>query len=151
MDNKPSRYHFCVILYFSFTSCSIDILPANQFWHFPAATAQYQHMVITLHSRQLLKIGTWLPKTSWATCKGEIKDNTKVTSSWFLIHTELRCTVNHTSDLPYNIHRWDPPLTTLGATHTATLRKNQPTRPAHNLVLHDSPTALMISHMQTVV
>ena len=26
------------------------------------------------------------------------KDKTKVTTSWFLIHTELRCTVNHTSD-----------------------------------------------------
>ena len=65
----------------------------------PAATAQYQHVAITLRSRQLLKLGTWLPETCWATCKGEIKDNTKVTSSWFLIHTELWCTVNHTSDL----------------------------------------------------
>ena len=26
-----------------------------------------------------------------------------MTSSWFLIHTELRCTVNHTSDLRYDI------------------------------------------------
>jgi hypothetical protein len=42
----------CVILYFSFTSCS-----------------------------------TWLPETRWATCKREIKDNTNVISSWFLIHT----------------------------------------------------------------
>ena len=41
---------------------------------------------------------TWLPETGWATCKREIKDNPKVTSSWFLIHTELRCTVNHTPD-----------------------------------------------------
>jgi len=47
-------------------------------------------------------MGTWLPETCRATCKGEIKDNTKVTSSWFLIHTELRYTVNHTSDLPRN-------------------------------------------------
>ena len=29
----------------------------------PAATAQYQHMTITLRSRQLLKTGTWLPET----------------------------------------------------------------------------------------
>jgi len=65
MDKKPTRCHFCVILYFSFTSCS--------------------------------HVGTWLSETCWATCKGEIKDNTKVTSSWFLIHTELRCTANHTS------------------------------------------------------
>ena len=49
-------------------------------------TAQYQHVAITLRSRQLLKMGTWLPKTCWANCKREIK-NTKVTSSWFLIHT----------------------------------------------------------------
>ena len=63
-----------------------------------ADMAQHQHVMITLRSRQLLKMGTWLPETCWATCKGEIKDNTKVTSSWFLIHTELGCTVNHTSD-----------------------------------------------------
>jgi len=29
----------------------------------PATMAQYQHVVITLHSRQLLKMGTWLPET----------------------------------------------------------------------------------------
>ena len=28
----------------------------------PAATAQYQHVAIALRSRQLLKIGTWLPE-----------------------------------------------------------------------------------------
>jgi len=65
----------------------------------PAATKQYQHVAITLCSHQLLKMGTWLPETCGANCKGEIKDNTKVTSSWFLIHTQLRCTVNHTSNL----------------------------------------------------
>jgi len=47
----------------------------------PAATAKYQHVAITLLSRQLLKMGTWLPETCWATCKGEIKDNTK----WHLV------------------------------------------------------------------
>ena len=46
----------------------------------PAATAQYQHVAIKLRSRQLLKMGTWLPETCWATCK--------VASSWFLIHTK---------------------------------------------------------------
>jgi len=71
----------------------------------PAATAQYQHVAITLRSHQLLKMGTWLPETCWATCKGEIKNNTKVTSSWFLIHTELRCTINHTSDV--SLYRYD--------------------------------------------
>jgi len=29
----------------------------------PAAMARYQHVVITLHSCQLLKMGTWLPET----------------------------------------------------------------------------------------
>ena len=29
----------------------------------PAATAQYQHVAIILRSRQLLKMGTWLPET----------------------------------------------------------------------------------------
>jgi len=47
----------------------------------PAANAQHQHVAITPHSRQLLKMGTWLPETCWATCKGEIKDNTK----WHLV------------------------------------------------------------------
>jgi len=65
--------------------------------------AQYQHVAITLRSRQLLKMGTWFPETCSAICKAEIKDNTKVTSSWFLIHTELRCTVNHTSDIQFQL------------------------------------------------
>jgi len=47
----------------------------------PAATAQCQHVAITQRSGQLLKMGTWLPETCWATCKGEIKDNTK----WHLV------------------------------------------------------------------
>jgi len=47
----------------------------------PATTAQHQHMAITLHSCQLLMVGTWLPETCWATCKGEIKDKTK----WHLV------------------------------------------------------------------
>jgi len=43
----------------------------------PAATAQYQHVAITLHSCQLLKMGTWLPETCRATCKGEISKTQK--------------------------------------------------------------------------
>jgi hypothetical protein len=79
-----------------------DTLPANRFWQPSCSHSTYQHEAITLRSRQLLKMGTWLPETCWASCKGEIKDNTKVTSSWYLIHTELRCTVNHTSDFPFS-------------------------------------------------
>jgi len=52
---------------------------------------------ITLLSCQLLKTGKWLSETCWATCKVEIKDNTKVTSGWFLIPTEWQCMVSHTS------------------------------------------------------
>ena len=63
----------------------------------PATMTQYQHVAITLRSRQLLKMGTWLPETCWATCKGEKKDNTKWHLVGFLSHTELRCTVNHRS------------------------------------------------------
>jgi len=56
---------------------------------FIAATARYQHVAITLRSRQLLKMGTWLPETCWATCKGEIKDKTKWHLVGFLSHTGL--------------------------------------------------------------
>ena len=40
---------------------------------------------------------TSCPKHVEQLVKDKIKDNTKVTSSWFLIHTDLRCTVNHIS------------------------------------------------------
>jgi len=33
-----------------------------------------------------------------------------VTSSWFLIHTELRCTVNHKSDLVFKRLRYFGPI-----------------------------------------
>jgi len=61
--------------------------------------ATHQHVAITLHSRQLLKMDTLLPETCWASSIGVIKDNTKWHLVSFLFHTELRCTVNHTSDL----------------------------------------------------
>jgi len=66
----------------------------------PAATAQYQHVAITLRSSQLLYMSTWLPETCWATCEREIKYNTKVTSSWFLIHTSNL--VWNSSDFAYD-------------------------------------------------
>jgi len=81
------------------TNSSMDTLPANRFWQPSCSHGTKPTCGETLLSRQLLKMGTWLPETCWAICKGEIKDNTKVTSSWLLIHTELQCTVNHTSDL----------------------------------------------------
>ena len=47
----------------------------------------YQHEAIISRSRQLLMMGTWLLETCWATSRREIKDNTKVTSSWFFLST----------------------------------------------------------------
>ena len=67
------------ILHFSSNSCSTCfgqpcahlVLRTPQWTHYlltgsdslPAATAQYQHMAITLRSRQLLEMGTLLPET----------------------------------------------------------------------------------------
>jgi len=54
----------------------------RRIWIIPIiVTAQYQHVAITLRSRQILKMGTWLPETCWATCKGEIK----ITHKWHLV------------------------------------------------------------------
>ena len=47
----------------------------------PAATAQHQHVAITLCSHQLLKMVIRLPETCRATCKGEIK----ITQKWHLV------------------------------------------------------------------
>jgi len=48
-----------------------DVLQTLQWTHYlptgsdslPAATAQHQHVAITVRSRHLLKMGTWLPET----------------------------------------------------------------------------------------
>ena len=71
---------------------------ANRFWQPPCSHGTYQHEGITSRSRQLLMMGTWLPETCWATVRREIKNTESDIYSVFLIHTELRCTVNHTSD-----------------------------------------------------
>ena len=55
-------------------------------------------MAKTLTSRQLLMMAHSCPKHVEQLIKEKIKHYTKVTSSWFVIHTELRCTVNHISD-----------------------------------------------------
>jgi len=80
-------------------SASMDSLPPNRSWQPSCSHGTYQHEAITSRSRQILMMGTWLPETCWATIRREIK-NTK-SDIWlvFFIHTELRCTVNHTSDL----------------------------------------------------
>jgi len=43
--------------------------------------------------------GTWLPETCWATIRREMKNTKSDIYFVILIHTKLRCTVNHTSDL----------------------------------------------------
>ena len=44
-------------------------------------------------------MGTWLPETCSATIRREIKNIKSAIQLVLLIPTELRCTVNHTSDL----------------------------------------------------
>ena len=68
LDNKPTRCHFCVMLYF------------------------------LLYKLLNMFRATMCPKHIEQLIKEKIKNYTKVTSSWFVIHTELRCTVNHISD-----------------------------------------------------
>jgi hypothetical protein len=94
-------FYACLVCGKSRCICiNISVYVCKHIWIIPLiVTTQYQLVAIKLRSRQHLKMRTWLPETCWATCKGEIKDNTKVTSSWFLTHTESRFTVNHTSDL----------------------------------------------------
>jgi hypothetical protein len=63
-------------------------LTERHIWITPLiVTAQYQHVAITLRSRQLLKMGICLPETCWAICKREIKNKKKVTSSWIFLST----------------------------------------------------------------
>ena len=44
-------------------------------------------------------MSTWLPETCWATIRRDIKNTKSDIQLVFLIHTELRCTDNRTSDL----------------------------------------------------
>ena len=80
-------------------SASMDALPTNRSWQPSRSHGTYQHKAITSRSRQLLMMGTWLPETCWATIRREIKNRKSDIKLVFLIHTELRCTVNHTSKL----------------------------------------------------
>ena len=64
----------------------MDALPTNRTWQPSCSHGTYQHKAITSRSRQLLMMGTWLPKTCWATIRREIKIQ-KVTSSWFFLST----------------------------------------------------------------
>ena len=79
-------------------SASMDALPANRTWPPSCSHGTYQHKAITSRSRQLLMMGTWLPETCWATIRRETKNTKSDIYLVFLIHTELRSTVNHTSD-----------------------------------------------------
>ena len=85
------------------TCWSMDALPANWTWQPPCSHGPYQHEVITSRTSQLLMMGTCLSETCWATIRREIKNTKSDICLIFLIHTELRCTVNHTSGV---ILRW---------------------------------------------
>ena len=83
VDKKPTRCHFCVILYFYIQQWDHHphnhTQPTHRETYLNNTThcySTYQHVAITLCSRQLLKLGTWLPETCWATIRREIK-NTK--------------------------------------------------------------------------
>jgi len=53
-------------------------------------------------------MGTRWPKTCWATYKEQFIRRNKYNTKWhlvgFLFHIELRCTVNHTSNLIFYLH-----------------------------------------------
>ena len=78
---------------------SVDALTTNRTWPPSCSHGTYQHKAITSRSRQLLMMDTLLPETCWATIRREIKNAKSDIQLVFLIHTELRCTVNHTSEL----------------------------------------------------
>jgi len=77
---------------------SMDALPTNRTWQPSCSHGTYQHEAIISHSRQLLMMDTWLPETCWATIRRETKNTKSEILLVFLIHTELRSTVIHTSD-----------------------------------------------------
>ena len=77
----------------------MDALPTNRTWPPSCSHGTYQHKAITPRSRQLLMMGTWLSETCWAAIRREIKNTKSDIQLCFLIHTELRCMVNHKSYL----------------------------------------------------
>ena len=83
------------------TNPSMEALPAKRTWPPSCSHGTYQHEAIASRSRQLLMMGIRLPETCWT--RREINNTKSDISLVFLIHTELRCTVNHTSDLHSNI------------------------------------------------
>jgi hypothetical protein len=95
--------NFC-ILYFSSNSrstccfASMDALPTNRSWPPTCSHGTYQHKAITSRSGHLLMMGTRLPETCWATIRRKIKTTKSDIYLVLLNHTELRCTVNRTSE-----------------------------------------------------
>jgi len=90
-DKKNQLDVTCCIFYFSSNSCSTcfgqpcahhqELTTAWYYslllvWQPSRSHGTYQHEAIISRSRQLLKMGTWLPETCWATIRREIK-NTK--------------------------------------------------------------------------
>ena len=72
---------------------------ANRSWQPPRSYGTYQHKAITSRSRQLLMMGTYFPETCWAAIRREINNTKSDVQLVYLIHTESRRTVSHTSDL----------------------------------------------------
>ena len=83
------------------THFPMDTQPANRIW-LPTQPRHYTTREKIPLSRQLLKMGTRWPETCWATYQEQLIRRNKYNTKWhlvgFLFHTELRCTVNHTSN-----------------------------------------------------
>ena len=68
------RYVIALCWYVPWLQEGGQALPTNRTWPPPCSHGTYQHKAITLRSRQLLMMGTWLPETCWATIIREIKE-----------------------------------------------------------------------------
>ena len=80
----------------------MDTQLANRIW-LPTQPRHYTTREKIPLSRQLLKMGTRWPETCWATYKEQLIRRNKYNTKWhlvgFLFHIELRCHVNHISNL----------------------------------------------------
>jgi len=87
----------------------MDTQAANWIW-LPTQPRHYTTREKIPLSHQLLKMGTRWPETCWATYKEKLIRRNKYNTKWhlvgFLFHIELRCTVNHTSNLGYTSSYW---------------------------------------------
>jgi len=110
VDNKPTRCHFCVMLYFllykllnMFRATMCTSSGADDWLVFSPRVGIVPWLQEGCQSRLVGSVSIEgfvahsCPKHVEQLIKEKIKRYTKVTSSWFVIHTDLRCSVNHIS------------------------------------------------------